>query len=53
MDWKKGRDPQGILATPVLGQIALHFLKQKRSGAWFDLVIAESKTTQKLTETAL
>ena len=53
LEWKKGRDSQGILATPVLGQIALHFLKQKRSGAWFDLVIAESKTAQKLTETAL
>ncbi|MBH8565212.1 alpha/beta hydrolase [Nostoc sp. CENA67] len=53
LEWKKGRDPQGILSTPFLGQIALHFLKQKRCGSWFDLVSAESQTAQKLTEIAL
>lgn len=53
LEWKKGRDPKGILSTPFLGQIALHILKEKRCGSWFDLVIAESKKAQQLTEIAL
>ena len=53
LEWKKGRNIRGILGTPFLGQIALHLLKEKRCGAWFDLVIADSEMAQKLTQTAL
>jgi pimeloyl-ACP methyl ester carboxylesterase len=53
LKWKRGRDSQGILAKPVLGQIALHLLKRQRVAAWFDLVIADSKTAHKLAEIAL
>ena len=53
LEWKKGRDPLGVLGKPVLGQIALHFLKRKRSKPWFDLVIGEAKMAEKLAQTAL
>jgi pimeloyl-ACP methyl ester carboxylesterase len=53
LEWKRGRDSQGILNKPVLGQIALHLLKRRRVSSWFDLVIADSRTAHKLAEIAL
>jgi pimeloyl-ACP methyl ester carboxylesterase len=53
LEWKRGRDSQGILTKPVLGQVALHLLKRRRVSAWFDLVIADSRIAHKLTEIAL
>ena len=36
LKWKQGRDPQGILAKPVLGQLLLQMLKRKRTPQWFE-----------------
>ena len=36
LKWKKGRDPKGILSTPVLGQFLLQLLKRKRTPQWFE-----------------
>lgn len=53
LEWKKGRDSQGILDIPVVGQVALHLLKRKRSHSWFNLVIADSQMAHKLAENTL
>lgn len=53
LNWKKRRDSKGILSTPVLGQMALQMLKQKRLDSWFELAIAEPKKARKLTEETL
>lgn len=37
--WKKARDPQGILGTPLLGQVALNALKRKRAPDWFKAAV--------------
>lgn len=38
--WKDRRDPKGILARPVLGQLALRALRRKRAGDWYRLALA-------------
>lgn len=37
--WKKARDPQGILGTPLFGQVALNALKRKRAPDWFKAAV--------------
>lgn len=37
--WKKARDPKGLLATPLLGQVALNVLKRKRAPDWFKAAV--------------
>ncbi|MEM9302645.1 MAG: alpha/beta hydrolase [Pseudomonadota bacterium] len=33
--WKRGRDPQGLLGRPVLGQLALAAMKRRRIRQWY------------------
>lgn len=35
--WKAARDPQGVLSTPLLGQLALRALKRSRAQQWLAL----------------
>jgi pimeloyl-ACP methyl ester carboxylesterase len=37
--WKHGRDRQGILSKPVIGQLILQALKRKRAPQWFDAAV--------------
>lgn len=37
--WKAGRDPKGILARPILGQIAMARLAPKRMPQWYGLSV--------------
>ncbi len=39
--WREGRDPKGILQTPVVGQLAMHALKKARMKQWFFAAVAE------------
>jgi pimeloyl-ACP methyl ester carboxylesterase len=39
LKWKVGRDPQGILGTPILGQLLLQMLKRKRTPQWFEAAL--------------
>jgi pimeloyl-ACP methyl ester carboxylesterase len=41
--WKHQRDPKGILAKPVLGQIGLQILKRKRSPEWIKAAIGKQE----------
>jgi len=34
LKWKVGRDPKGLLGTPVISQLLLQFLKRKRTPNW-------------------
>ncbi|MEH6346954.1 MAG: alpha/beta hydrolase [Bermanella sp.] len=43
LKWKQGRDPQGILATPVIGQLLLQMLKRKRTPQWFEASLGSMK----------
>lgn len=46
LHWKHGRDPKGILHTPVLGQVALSLLKRKRMTQWFAAALADKSQTE-------
>jgi pimeloyl-ACP methyl ester carboxylesterase len=46
--WARARDPRGILHTPVLGQLALRLLKSRRTGPWYDSVIAKPELAARL-----
>lgn len=37
--WKYTRDPKGILARPVIGQLAMRKLRQSRAPLWFRLAV--------------
>jgi pimeloyl-ACP methyl ester carboxylesterase len=43
--WKRSRDPRGILARPVVGQLAMHALKRKRAPAWLSLAVGDRSQT--------
>jgi len=36
LKWKVGRDPKGLLGTPVISQLLLQFLKRKRTPNWLE-----------------
>jgi pimeloyl-ACP methyl ester carboxylesterase len=39
--WKAARDPKGILATPVLGHLAMRRMAPKRMPAWYALSVGK------------
>ncbi len=41
--WKAGRDPQGILAKPVLGQLAMARMAPKRMPQWYGLSVGRKE----------
>lgn len=41
--WKAGRDPKGILARPVMGQLAMARMAPKRMPQWYDLSVGRKK----------
>lgn len=41
--WKAGRDPKGVLATPILGQLAMKRLALKRMPAWYRLSVGKQE----------
>lgn len=49
--WKHGRDRQGILAKPVIGQLALLALKRKRAPQWLDAAVGNRQKLSKFVET--
>jgi pimeloyl-ACP methyl ester carboxylesterase len=40
--WKAGRDPKGILARPIVGQVAMRQLAPKRMPDWYRLSMGRS-----------
>jgi pimeloyl-ACP methyl ester carboxylesterase len=48
--WKMGRDPRGILSTPVLGQLALQLLKRRRAPAWFTAALGSPALVSQFAE---
>lgn len=41
--WKALRDPKGILARPILGQLAMKKIAPKRMPDWYNLVIGKTE----------
>lgn len=41
--WKAARDPKGILATPVLGHLAMRRMAPKRMPAWYRLSVGRKE----------
>lgn len=41
--WKAARDPKGILATPILGHLAMRRMAQKRMPAWYALSVGKTE----------
>ena len=41
LGWKRGRDPSGLLARPLFGQCAMHFLKRSRAPMWFAVSVGK------------
>jgi pimeloyl-ACP methyl ester carboxylesterase len=39
--WKSGRDPKGILAKPIVGQMVMKNLASKRMPAWYRLSVGK------------
>ncbi|MEO0369389.1 MAG: alpha/beta hydrolase [Pseudomonadota bacterium] len=39
--WKAARDPKGLLATPIVGQMVMKFLIKKRAPDWFRLAVGK------------
>lgn len=40
--WKRGRDPKGVLARPVLGQMIMKRLAPKRMPQWYKLSVGKT-----------
>ena len=51
--WKKSRDPKRILATPFIGQIAMHLLKRRRAPAWLNLAVGNRERFDSFCASAL
>jgi pimeloyl-ACP methyl ester carboxylesterase len=49
--WKHGRDRQGILSKPVIGQLALQALKRKRAPQWFNAAVGNREKLSEFVET--
>ena len=41
--WKAGRDPKGILARPIVGQLAMARMAPKRMPQWYDLSVGRKE----------
>jgi len=41
--WKQGRDPKGVLSTPIFGQLMLTALKRKRIQQWYDNALGKKE----------
>jgi len=41
--WKAARDPKGILARPILGQLAMARMARKRMPQWYDLSVGRKQ----------
>ncbi len=41
--WKAGRDPKGILARPILGQLAMARMAPKRMPHWYGLSVGRKE----------
>lgn len=48
--WANGRDSKNLLRKPVVGQLALMALKNKRVGDWYDTVMADQENANKFTK---
>jgi pimeloyl-ACP methyl ester carboxylesterase len=44
--WKAGRDPKGILARPVIGQVVMKRIAPKRMSAWYRLSLGRQAMHQ-------
>jgi pimeloyl-ACP methyl ester carboxylesterase len=51
LKWKARRDPKGLLATPVVGQMAMRLLARRRAPAWFDAAVGDRARTPELKAT--
>lgn len=50
--WKQARDPQGVLARPVWGQLAMRAMSPRRLPAWFKLSVGAEGCLEPMTELA-
>lgn len=50
--WKQRRDPKGVLGRPVLGQLAMRAVSEKRLPAWFSLAVGDRTRLAPFTELA-
>lgn len=50
--WKAGRDPKGILARPVIGQLAMARMAPKRMPQWYGLSVGRREQIPHLCECA-
>jgi pimeloyl-ACP methyl ester carboxylesterase len=50
--WKAARDPKGILATPILGHLAMRRMAPKRMPAWYSLSVGKTEMIDDLCQCA-
>jgi pimeloyl-ACP methyl ester carboxylesterase len=50
--WKRRRDPKGLLARPIAGQLAMHALKRRRAPAWMSLAVGDPRQLPAMTALA-
>lgn len=46
--WKAARDPKGVLATPILGHVAMRRMAPKRMPAWYALSVGKADMISEL-----
>ena len=46
LEWKKRRDPKGILSIPLLGQLVFPTMMRSRAPAWYELSMAQSPAVE-------
>lgn len=51
--WLHGRDPKGLLRTPLVGQLALAAVRQQRIRGWYRMALADQSQLDRYTETTL
>jgi pimeloyl-ACP methyl ester carboxylesterase len=50
--WKAGRDPKGVLARPVIGQMVMKRLAPKRMPQWYALSVGQSQQIERFCDCA-
>lgn len=50
--WKQRRDPKGVLGRPVVGQLAMRAMSERRLPAWFSLSVGDRTRLPWITEVA-
>jgi pimeloyl-ACP methyl ester carboxylesterase len=50
--WKQRRDPNGVLGKPVLGQLAMRAMRERRLPDWFSLSVGDRTRLTPFTELA-